>query len=174
MSKAFNKTVLFLVNTCRLSVEAVAKAAVARAQKTRQYRKAVFKQVKNINVEDLFIYFSFRNRPPSPSQVTGNIALSALETKVTWVPEEPFKIIRNVGVRATDLTGPEEAARPPAIPQSSPHPMKSPAADASRAGSLLHMSAPQQRPRPRRLHPASAAAVRLSSSQWPWPLGLEG
>lgn len=57
---------------------------------------------------------------------------------MTWVPEEPFKIIRNVGVRATDLTGPEEAARPPARLWSSPHPMKSPAADASRAGSLLH------------------------------------
>lgn len=174
MSKAFNKTVLFLVNTCRLSVEAVAKAAVARAQKTRQYRKVVFKQVKNINVEDLFIYFSFRNRPPSPSQVTGNIALSALETKVTWVPEEPFKIIRNVGGRATDLTGPEEAARPPARSWSSPHPMKSPAADASRAGSLLHTERSSAEPTAQAASSSLCRRRQPSSSQWPWPLGLEG
>lgn len=39
LNKAFNKTVLFFINTCKFSFKAVAKATVARAQEARQYRK---------------------------------------------------------------------------------------------------------------------------------------
>lgn len=102
LNKAFNKTVLFFINTCKFSFKAVAKATdCSKSSRGKAISESGFffkQKVKNINVEDLFIYFSLRNKFPFPPshQVKGNIALSAVMTKVAGVPEEPFKIIRNI------------------------------------------------------------------------------
>lgn len=92
----------------------------------------------------------------TPPQVKRNIALSALVIKVTRIPEEPFKIIRNVRERATDLTGQEGGQQPPvALSSSEKHCCR--LQPGSQAGSFLHLL-------------SRALPLLPSCSQWPWPL----